>query len=79
MEKLASHGYYEVPHTHGIWKHISRPIQFSIIVNNFGVKYSRKEHIDHLIRTLKSEFTIIEDFEGSLYCGISIKWNYKEG
>ena len=69
-EKLAPHGYYEVPHTTGLWKHISRPVQFSLVVDDFGVKYIGKEHIDHLIRTLKREFTISEYWEGALYFGI---------
>ena len=61
-EKLAPHGYYEVPHTPSLWKKISRPIQFSLVVNNFGVKYVRQEHVYHLISTLKREFTISEEW-----------------
>ena len=52
-ETLAPHGYYGVPHTSGIWKYISRPVQFSLVVNNFGVKYVGQEHVNHLICTLK--------------------------
>jgi hypothetical protein len=37
-QRLAPAGYFEVPHTPGLWKHISRPIQFSLIVDDFGVK-----------------------------------------
>ena len=72
-EKLALHVYYKVPHTPGLWKHISCPIQFSLVVDNFGVKYARQEHVDHLICTLTREFTISKDTEGALYCGISLK------
>ena len=32
-------GFYEVNHTPGLWRHIHRPIQFSLIVDDFGVKY----------------------------------------
>ena len=45
-EKLRPAGYFEVNHTPGLWKHVSRPIQFSLVVDNFGVKYSRKEDVD---------------------------------
>ena len=26
-KRLAPHGYYELPHTPGLWKHINKPIQ----------------------------------------------------
>ena len=29
-ERLEPEGYYEVTHTPGLWKHVSRPVQFSI-------------------------------------------------
>ena len=41
-KRLAPEGFYEVPHTPGLWKHISRPIQFSLVVDDFGVKYVGK-------------------------------------
>ena len=36
---LAPDGYYEVAHTPGIWRHATRPTQFSLVVDDFGVKY----------------------------------------
>ena len=38
-EKLEPHGYYKVPHTPGLWQHVTRPVQFSLVVDDFGVKY----------------------------------------
>ena len=35
-------GFYEVAHTPGLWKHKRRPIQLSLIVDDFGVKYVGK-------------------------------------
>ena len=40
--KLAPHGYYEVPHTPGLWKHISYPVQFSLVVNNLASSMSER-------------------------------------
>ena len=37
-KKLAPHGYFEVKHTPGLWKHISCPLQFTLVVDDFGVK-----------------------------------------
>ena len=47
-EKLAPHGYCKVPHTPGLWKYISHPVQLSLVVDNFGVKYVGREHVNHL-------------------------------
>ena len=35
---LAPDGYYEVSHTPGLWRHARRLIQFSLVVDDFGLK-----------------------------------------
>ena len=37
-KKIAPHGYYEVKYTTELWKHISISIQFTQVVDYFGVK-----------------------------------------
>ena len=39
---LAPHSYYECKHTPGLWKHTSRPITFTLVVDDFGVKYKKR-------------------------------------
>ena len=73
---LAPHGYFEVPHTPGLWRHITRPILFSLVVDDFGAKYIDKADADHLIAALKKHYEISEDWTGGLYCGITIMWHY---
>ena len=78
-KKLAPHGYFEVKHTPGLWKHITRNIQFTLVVDDFGVKYTKKADADHLLGILNKEFTAVStDWEGKLYCGITLEWNYDE-
>jgi len=48
--RLLPHGYYKGPNTPGLWKHEWRPISFTLVVDEFGVKYVGKEHVQHLIR-----------------------------
>ena len=43
-ERLAKHGYRQSVTTPGLWKHDTRPICFSLVVDNFGVKYVGEEH-----------------------------------
>ena len=40
------------------------------------MKYTSKEDINHLISTLKKDFTISEDWEGRLYYSITLTWDY---
>lgn len=75
-ERLAPHGYYEATHTPGLWRHVSRPISFTLDVDDFGVKYVGKEHAQHLVDTLKETYMLADDWAGDLYCGITLDWDY---
>jgi hypothetical protein len=77
-KRLKSHGYYKCVNTPGLWRHAMRPITFTLIVDNFGVKYVGKEHTDHSINCLKDEtYKLTEDWTGNLYCGILLIRDYK--
>ena len=76
QERLHPHGYYEVPHTPGLWKHIACPISFTLVVDDFSIKYISREHVDHLLEVLKKHYKLAEDRKGELYCGIKLKWDY---
>eukprot|EP00957_Ditylum_brightwellii_P208064 15355690-Ditylum_brightwellii.AAC.1 len=75
-ECLATKGYKPCRHTLGLWKHKWRPVWFSLVVDNFGVKYVRKQHAMHLVETLKEWDKVSEDWDGTRCCGITIKWDY---
>jgi hypothetical protein len=61
----------------GLWHHESRPISFTLVVGNFGVKYVDKEYVDHLIASIKMLYSLTEDWTGNLYCGIALEWDYE--
>jgi hypothetical protein len=60
-QKLAPFGYFECNNTSGLWYHESRPVLFTLIVNNFRVKYIGKEHVMHLIESIKKTYTLTKD------------------
>jgi hypothetical protein len=74
--KLAPFGYYKCVKTPGLWKHESRPLTFTLVVDDFGVKYESKDDVDHLIASIKSTYKLIKNWMGNLYCGISLNWDY---
>ncbi len=60
----------------GLWKHDTRPIQFTLVVDNFGVKYVGKEHAHHLKNTLEEHYKLTWDWTGTQYIKITLDWDY---
>jgi hypothetical protein len=59
--KLAPFGYTESVNTPGLWTHESRPISFTLVVDDFGVKYVSGKDVDYLITSIKSTYNLTED------------------
>jgi hypothetical protein len=66
QRNLAKDGYRPTPHTHGLWAHESCPISFSLVVDDFGVKYVG--HDEHLMTCIKKKYNISSDWKGGAYC-----------
>jgi hypothetical protein len=65
-KRLAPKGYYECKQTPGLWRHVTRPISFTLVVDDFGVKYTNKADVDHLIECLKENYDLTQDWDGDL-------------
>ncbi len=48
------------------------------MVNNFGVKYVSKDDMNHLITSIKKDYTLTKDWSGDLYCGMQLDWDYNK-
>jgi hypothetical protein len=57
-KRLLPHGYYECANTPGLWTHSTCPIAFTLVFEDFGVKYVGKEHADHLLQCLKTDYEL---------------------
>ena len=53
-ERLEKEGHYEARTTPVLWRHKWRPIQFSLVVDDFGVEYVGKQHAEHLATIFKN-------------------------
>ena len=78
QERLLKAGYRQSKVTPGYWKHDWRPISFTLVVDDFGVKYINETDVNHLIQALKQDYEIEEDWEGTRYLGITLNWDYKK-
>jgi hypothetical protein len=76
VKHLEASGYVQSKRVPGLFKHETRPVTFSLVVDDFGIKYVGKENAEHLLNCLRSQYTITTDWTGSLYCGLTLKWDY---
>jgi hypothetical protein len=57
----------------------SRPICFTLVVDDFAIKYINEADATHLIDALKREYTTTVVKEATKYIGLTIEWDYKNG
>ena len=79
FDSLAATAIPLFPHTPGLWHHQLQPITFCLVVDDSGVKYIGKEHVDHLIQCLHNHYQEVEiDWAGQRFCGIHLNWDYTD-
>jgi hypothetical protein len=76
---LEPHGYY-VPCaiTPGLWKHNVSNLMFSLVVDDFGIRYTNKKDVKHLIIVLQKEYKCTIHWAGERYIGLTLHWNYAQ-
>jgi hypothetical protein len=71
--RLKEHGYNKSKTTPGLWTHEWCPLTFSLVVNNFGVKYIGEEYAQHRRQEVQKYYTCLFEKDGERYCGLTIK------
>ena len=77
-KRLNGKVYFQASTTPGLWRHNWRPIQFMLIVDDFGVEYVSRKHAEHLAPVLKKYHEISEDWESKTFAGIYLIWDYTQ-
>jgi hypothetical protein len=75
-KRLKEHGYSQTETTPGLCKHKWCPVWYSLVIDDFGVKYIGKEHVQHLLQTVQKYYKCFFEPEGERNCGLTIKWDY---
>jgi hypothetical protein len=75
-KRLNQHGYFQNKLVPGFWRHLTRPIQFVLTVDDFSVKYVGREHAEHLYQVLCKHYHVPTDWAGECYIGIHLRWDY---
>ena len=58
-KRLAKHRFKKNPHTPGLWRHHENPIQFTLVVDDFGIKYEKKQDAQDLINSLEINYEAV--------------------
>ena len=67
--------HHECKFTPGLFSHELRPIQFTLIVNDFAVKWENREDFDHLLHSSETKHTIVCDMDGKQHVRMHLDWN----
>ena len=76
VDHLAMHVYHESQLTTGLFKHDSRPISFTLVVDDLGIKWVNKMDLDHLLQALEKKYEMKVDMDAKQYVGIDLQWDY---
>ena len=75
---LAKHDYVKAKYTEGFFRHKTRDISFTLVVDDFGIKYTNLEDVEHLNRILREKYKYKVDMAAKQYIGIHLNWDYKK-
>jgi hypothetical protein len=76
IRHLSTHGYIQCPNTPCLFRHVTRNIMFSLVVDDFGVRYTKQADADHLIQTLEANaYKLKVRPLGDKYLGVSIAFD----
>jgi hypothetical protein len=74
ISHLESHGYFET-NTPMLFRHVTRPISFTLVAYDFGVKYSDVEDYNHLRRILEIQYEVTGSSTGTHYLDFTVDHN----
>ncbi len=77
VKHLASHGYIQCVNTPCLFKHKTNGVVFTLVVDDFLIKYKGRVNVDHLLNSLKELYKITTDFSRDKlkYVGITLHHN----
>jgi hypothetical protein len=73
---LEPFGYVPCPVTPGLWRHLHSDLMFTLVVDDFGIRYTNKKDVDDLIAVINQEYKCSQDWSGTRYIGLTLKWDY---
>ena len=73
VEHLRPYGYRSTAVAPSLFRHDERDLAFTLVVDDFGVKYRSQADVHHLVHALEQLYEVKQDWTGSKYVGIVTK------
>ena len=74
VHHLAEHGYYQTT-TPSLYRHLTRPIAFCLVVDDFGVKYSDIADFHALVDCLALRYHVKASPTANLFLGLTVDYD----
>jgi hypothetical protein len=58
VQHLAKYGYSKAKRTDGLFLHKTRDLSFTLVVDDFGIKYTNKDDVNHLIAAVRDKYPL---------------------
>lgn len=69
---LGKHGCIKAGQTDGLFKHETRDVSFTLVVDDFGVKHTKEDDVKHLTMIMREKHTFKVDMKAEQHVGIHL-------
>ena len=77
VEHLNNNGYTSSMHTPCLFRHHTDDIEFTLVTDDFGVRYGSKEAADNLLEVMSRKYPMTHDWSGKKYAGFDLLFDYE--
>ena len=75
VQHLNKQGYVQAKNSDRLFFHGLCDISFTLVVDDFGIQYTNKDDVNHLISLMQGMCKFKVDFDTKQYIEIHLKWN----
>ena len=75
VNHIKTYGYTECENTSCLFQHQTRHTNFTLVVDNFLVKYDSEHDANHLLSALSQIYSLLTNWDATLYFGMTIRYS----
>ena len=76
QKQLAKSNYFPCQTITGLYKHAVLDTTFTLVVDDFGIKYTSKKNALQLLNCLQQLYTLATYWKGELYIELTLRWDH---
>lgn len=79
VQHLKDNGYAQTKSNECLFTNLDNTVQFSLVVDDFGIKYTNIDNAKHLVSVLQMKYGVTVDWKGTKYLGMHIDFQKEKG